>query len=114
MPPLPRCFASSDAYRIALPTLPASRKPLVAATASRSFALGTSTTHGCVHLARFQTATGFNGHEPMTLGQMLDDADPDLIPSDQTKLEDPLWTFGAWESLAQMNASMSTTEYAIN
>ena len=29
----------------------------------------------------------------MTLGQMLDGVDPDLVPSDQTMYEDLLWTF---------------------
>ena len=31
----------------------------------------------------------------MTLGQMLDGMDPDLVPSDQTMYEDLLWAFGA-------------------
>ena len=44
----------------------------------------------------------------MTLGQMLDGVDPDLIPSDQTMYEDLLWAFGAWESLEEMNAAMAT------
>ena len=48
----------------------------------------------------------------MTLGQMLDGVDPDLIPSDQTMLEDLLWAFGAWESLEEMNAAMATRVYA--
>lgn len=45
-------------------------------------------------------------HEPMTLGQMLDGVDEDLIPSNQTMLEDLLWAFGAWESLEETNAAM--------
>lgn len=49
---------------------------------------------------------------PMTLGQMLDGVDPDLIPSDQTMLEDLLWAFGAWESLEEMNVAMATRVYA--
>ena len=48
----------------------------------------------------------------MTLGQMLDGVDPDLIPSDQTMYEDLLWAFGAWESLEEMNAAMATRVYA--
>ena len=48
----------------------------------------------------------------MTLGQMLDGVDPDLIPSDQTMYEDLLWAFGAWESLKEMNAAMATRVYA--
>ena len=37
---------------------------------------------------------------PMTLGQMLDGVDPDLVPSDQT-----------WDTLEQMNAAMATRVY---
>ena len=48
----------------------------------------------------------------MTLGQMLDGVDPDLIPSDQTMYEDLLWAFGAWESLEDTNAAMVTRVYA--
>lgn len=48
----------------------------------------------------------------MTLGQMLDGVDPDLIPSNQTMYEDPLWAFGAWDTLEQMNAAMATRVYA--
>ena len=48
---------------------------------------------------------------PMTLGQMLDGVDPDLIPSDQTMYEDLLWAFGAWETLEEMNAAMATRVY---
>ena len=50
-------------------------------------------------------------HEPMTLGQMLDGIDEDLIPSDQTMLEDLLWAFGAWDTLEEMNAAMATRVY---
>lgn len=48
---------------------------------------------------------------PMTLGQMLDGVDPDLVPSDQMMYEDLLWAFGAWETLEQMNAAMATRVY---
>ncbi|WP_288737207.1 hypothetical protein [uncultured Enorma sp.] len=48
---------------------------------------------------------------PMTLGQMLDGVDPDLVPSDQTMYEDLLWAFGAWETLEQMQAAMATRVY---
>lgn len=48
----------------------------------------------------------------MTLGQMLDGVDPDLISSDQTMLEDLLWAFGAWESLEEIDAAMATRVYA--
>ena len=48
---------------------------------------------------------------PMTLGQMLDGVDPDLVPSDQTMYEDLLWAFGAWDTLEQMNAAMATRVY---
>lgn len=48
---------------------------------------------------------------PMTLGQMLDGVDPDLVPSDQTMYEDLLWAFGAWDTLEEMNAAMATRVY---
>ena len=48
---------------------------------------------------------------PMTLGQMLDGVDPDLVPSDQTMYEDLLWAFGAWETLEEMQAAMATRVY---
>lgn len=48
---------------------------------------------------------------PMTLGQMLDGVDPNLVPSDQTMYEDLLWAFGAWDTLEQMNAAMATRVY---
>ena len=48
---------------------------------------------------------------PMTLGQMLDGVDLDLVPSDQTMYEDLLWAFGAWDTLEQMNAAMATRVY---
>lgn len=44
---------------------------------------------------------------PMTLGQMLDSVDPDLVPFNQTMYEDLLWAFGAWGTLEQMNAAMA-------
>lgn len=47
----------------------------------------------------------------ITLGQMLDGVDPDLVPSDQTMYEDLLWAFGAWDTLEQMNAAMATRVY---
>lgn len=50
------------------------------------------------------------GH--MTLGQMLDGVDPDLVHSNQTMYEDLLWAFGAWETLEEMNAAMATRVYA--
>ena len=58
--------------------------------------------------------TVYHGEDlgPMTLAQMLDGVDPDLIPSDQTMYEDLLWAFGAWESLEEMNAAMATRVYA--
>ena len=74
-------------------------------------------------VARDATATTFKlpdldtvyhceGLGAMTLGQMLDGVDPDLIPSDQTMYEDLLWAFGAWENLEEMNAAMATRVYA--
>ncbi|MDI9590208.1 MAG: hypothetical protein QM302_04100 [Acidobacteriota bacterium] len=53
-------------------------------------------------LPDLDTVYRLEDHEPMTLGQMLDGVDPDLIPSDQTMLEDLLWAFGAWEDLEAM------------
>ena len=47
----------------------------------------------------------------MTLGQMLDGVDPDMVPSDQTMYEDLLWAFGAWDTLEEMNAAMATRVY---
>lgn len=52
-------------------------------------------------------------HEPMTLGHMLDGIDEDLIPSDQTMLEDLLWAFGAWEDLEEMNAAIQARVYTV-
>ena len=49
---------------------------------------------------------------PMTLGQMLDGVDPDLIPSDQMMYEDLLWAFGAWDTLEEMQVAMATRVYA--
>ena len=49
---------------------------------------------------------------PMTLGQMLDGVDPDLIPSDQRMYEDLLWAFGAWDTLEEMQVAMATRVYA--
>lgn len=43
----------------------------------------------------------------MTLGQMLDGVDPDLVPSDQAMYGDLLWAFGAWDTLEKMNAAMA-------
>ena len=50
-------------------------------------------------------------HDPMTLGQMLDGIDDDLIPRDQIMYEDLLWAFGAWESLEQIDAAMEARVY---
>ena len=63
-------------------------------------------------LPDLDNAYHLENHEPMTLGQMLDGVDPDLVPSDQTMYEDLLWAFGAWESLEDMNAAMATRVYA--
>ena len=49
---------------------------------------------------------------PMTLGQMLDGVDPELVPSDQMMYEDLLWAFGAWDTLEEMQAAMATRVYA--
>lgn len=48
---------------------------------------------------------------PMTLGQMLDGVDPDLVPSDQTMYEDLLWAFGTWDTLQEIQAAMATRVY---
>lgn len=47
----------------------------------------------------------------MTLGQMLDGVDPNLIPTDQATLEDLPWCFGTWESLEDMNVAMASRAY---
>lgn len=59
-------------------------------------------------LPDLDTTYHLEDREPMTLGQMLDGIDEDLIPSDQTMLEDLLWAFGAWEDLEEMNAAFPT------
>lgn len=71
----------------------------------------TTATATAFKLPDLDTVYHLEDHEPMTLGQMLDGVDPDLIPSDQTMLEDLLWAFGAWESLEEMNAAMATRVY---
>ena len=43
---------------------------------------------------------------------MLEGIDPDLIPSDQTMLEDLLWAFGAWEGLEEMSTATAARVYA--
>ena len=62
-------------------------------------------------LPDLDTVYHIEDREPMTLKQMLDGIDEDLIPSDQTMLEDLLWAFGAWEDLAEMNAAMQARVY---
>ena len=71
----------------------------------------TTATATAFKLPDLDTVYHLEDHEPMTLGQMLDGVDPDLIPSDQTMLEDLLWAFGAWESLEEMNAAMQARVY---
>ena len=48
----------------------------------------------------------------MTLRQMLDGIDPELLPADQTMFEDLLWAFGAWESLEKMQAALASRQPA--
>ena len=72
----------------------------------------TTATATAFKLPDLDTVYHCEGLGTMTLGQMLDGVDPDLIPSDQTMLEDLLWAFGAWESLEEMNAAMATRVYA--
>ncbi|MBR3328390.1 MAG: hypothetical protein IKG22_13805 [Atopobiaceae bacterium] len=62
-------------------------------------------------LPDLDTVYYYEGMGPMTLRQMLDGMDPDLIPTDQTMYEDLLWAFGAWETLEEMNAAMATRVY---
>ena len=64
-------------------------------------------------LPDLDTTYHLEDHEPMTLGQMLDGIDEDLIPSDQTMLEDLLWAFGAWEDLEEMYAAMRARVYTV-
>ncbi|MBR3313946.1 MAG: hypothetical protein IKG18_07380 [Atopobiaceae bacterium] len=61
-------------------------------------------------LPDLDTTYHLEDREPMTLGQMLDGIDEDLIPSDQTMLEDLLW---AWEDLEEMNAAMQARVYTV-
>ena len=72
----------------------------------------TTATATAFKLPDLDTVYHCEGLGTMTLGQMLDGVDPDLIPSDQTMYEDLLWAFGAWESLEDMNAAMATRVYA--
>lgn len=72
----------------------------------------TTATATAFKLPDLDTVYHCEGLGAMTLGQMLDGVDPDLIPSDQTMYEDLLWAFGAWESLEEMNAAMATRVYA--
>ena len=64
-------------------------------------------------LPDLDTTYHLEDRQPMTLGQMLDGIDEDLIPSDQTMLEDLLWAFGAWEDLEEMNAAMQARVYTV-
>ena len=57
----------------------------------------TTATATAFKLPDLDTVYHCEGLGTMTLGQMLDGVDPDLIPSDQTMYEDLLWAFGAWE-----------------
>ena len=72
----------------------------------------TTATATAFKLPDLDTIYHCEGLGAMTLGQMLDGVDPDLILSDQTMYEDLLWAFGAWESLEDMNAAMATRVYA--
>ena len=72
-----------------------------------------TTTATAWKLPDFDTVYHLEDHEPMTLGQMLDGVDPDLVPSDQQMLEDLLWAFGAWEDLEEMNAAMQARVYTV-
>ena len=71
----------------------------------------TTATATAFKLPDLDTVDHCEGLGTMTLGQMLDGVDPDLIPSDQTMYEDLLWAFGAWESREEMNAAMATRVY---
>jgi hypothetical protein len=74
----------------------------------------TTATATAFKLPDLDTVYHCEGLGTMTLGQMLDGVDPDLIPSDQTMLEDLLWAFGAWANLEEMNATMATRVYAMS
>ena len=71
----------------------------------------TTATATAFKLPDLDTTYHCEGLGTMTMGQMLDGVDPDLVPSDQTMYEDLLWAFGAWESLEEMNAAMATRVY---
>jgi hypothetical protein len=80
-------------------------------TGCRPGASSTTAAAAAWKLTDFDTVYRIVDHKPMTLGQMLDGVDPDLVPSDQTMYEDLLWAFGAWDTLEQMNAAMATRVY---
>ena len=71
----------------------------------------TTATATAFKLPDLDTVYHCEGLGTMTLGQMLDGVDPDLVPSDQTMYEDLLWAFGAWDTLEEMNAAMATRVY---
>ena len=71
----------------------------------------TATETNAWRLPDLDTTYHLEGHGKMTLGQMLDGVDPDLVPTDQTMLEDLLWAFGAWEDLGMMRAAMLARVY---
>ena len=72
-----------------------------------------TTATAAFRLPDLDTVYHLEDHEPMTLSQMLDGVDPEMVPTDQTMLEDLLWAFGAWESLAEMNAAMQARVYCV-
>ena len=80
-------------------------------TGCRPGASSTTVATAAWKLTDLDTVYRIEDHEPMTLGQMLDGIDEDLIPSDQTMYEDLLWAFGAWDTLEQMDAAMATRVY---
>ena len=47
---------------------------------------------------------------PITLWSMLDGVDEDLAPTDEAMLDDLLWAFGAWETLADMLIAVAYRE----
>ena len=47
----------------------------------------------------------------MTLGEMLEGMDEDLVPTSPEDFENLLWAYGAWSDLAEMDAALRARTY---
>lgn len=47
----------------------------------------------------------------MTLREMLEGLDEDLVPASLGDFENMLWAYGAWSDLAEMDAAMRARTY---